>query len=204
MKRKVKEKHFTKLLEIIGKALERVDDEYFAYKVAGSLERKAAERSFCYEFYHQARILLGEAENFPYRLAGELNKGGHPIIRGNSIPYFVVHQFDSMENNLCVIEIKRIEGNAKGFQKDLRTLKNYRATREDSPPWYQHGILLVFGSRKNGLKKIKEKVEGKVRNAFQAEPDPAGLAANSIVNLRMEKIHILWKPSKTEPVMVLE
>ncbi len=139
--------------------MDKMDEVYFASSVVGSRERVVAERSFAYEFYHQTRKQLDTVKDFPYRLAGEINKIGHPIIH-HCIPDFVLHRFGSMEWSLCVIEVKHISGATKGFQKDIRNLRKFRTnTYSEGKIWYQKALLLVFGEDETGKATIASKIQ---------------------------------------------
>lgn len=135
---------FCWLRDLVFSAARQIPWDCFNVPVAGTDQPAIRERLFCYEFYHQFR-LAATAAGFPYSIGGELDKGGHPIIRGDLIPDFVVHQPGDMSRNLCVIEVKPIVGLRTGFAKDLKTLTTF--VRDYG---YYRGILLVFGDRRDG------------------------------------------------------
>jgi hypothetical protein len=93
------------------KAIQNIDAHYFQLTVARNDELIYRERVYCYELYHQLRLLLGD--DFPYKLDGELDKRGHAIISDGKKPDFVIHVPGEMGQNLVVIEVKTV--NVKGL-----------------------------------------------------------------------------------------
>ncbi len=65
---------FHRLRELIFAAVSRIQPGYFEVPVAGTDELAIRERIFCYEFYHQLRLVATDAR-FPYMIGGELDKG---------------------------------------------------------------------------------------------------------------------------------
>jgi len=162
------EQEFARLRRFITAAILQIPARCFEVPVAGAKELAIRERVFCYELYHHLRSAFDDA-GFCYMLAGELDKGGHPIIRGNVIPDFVVHEPGDMSRNLCAIEVKPLSGATKGFRKDLATLTTF--VRDYS---YHRGILLVFGSSPKGDRALRRKLA----------KTPAELLAAGV--------HVLW------------
>lgn len=84
------------------------------------------ERVYCYELYHQMRLLQ---ENKKYKnkcfvnnqINGEIDKNGHPIIKEKFNPDFVIHKQARMNYNSCVIEVK-CNFDKIGIEKDIRNL----------------------------------------------------------------------------------
>jgi len=74
-----KERDFEKFVGILKEATSRIEHEYFLLPVAGHEDVIYRERVYCYELYHRMREVFEECE-FPYSLAGEVDKNGHPII----------------------------------------------------------------------------------------------------------------------------
>ena len=133
-------KYFKKCLEEAGK---RIDEHYFQLDVADSDELIYRERVYCYELYHQLRRVL--EEGFPYKLNGEVDKAGHPIIRerlGHRKPDFIVHNPGGMDENLVVIEVKSIKGSERTdeLENDVKTLRGFIDKAK-----YFRGIMLIYG-----------------------------------------------------------
>lgn len=101
------------------------------------------ERVYCYELYHQLRLVL--PENIPYVVHGELDKCGHEVmvsLVGKRTPDLLFHKPGSMRN-IAIVEIKSIERHQSDYAKDLLVL-----TKFTQHAGYQLGIWLVFGEGK--------------------------------------------------------
>jgi len=135
------------LNEILETASSRIELDYFQLKIDGSgpIYR---ERVYCYELYHQMRVLWPEAT--PYFLNGEVDKRAHPILAKRDAdgpkPDLLVHQPGDMRGNYTVVEVKSAEARRAGLRKDLSTLKLFRETVE-----YKRAIYLVYGSEAERL-----------------------------------------------------
>lgn len=152
----MKEQDFQYFMESLMKAAERVDPHYFQLPTAGGDEPIYRERVYCYELYHQLRCILGDC--FPYKLYGEVDKSGHPIIRNAKKPDFIVHKPGDMEYNLVVIEVKpvTVKDSLNELREDLDTLKKFL----DEPIKYYKAMMLIYGSIKDDLpKNIKQEIE---------------------------------------------
>jgi hypothetical protein len=145
MKNDIRKHDFIFFLKCLKKAGTRIDQHYFQLIVAGKEEPIFRERVYCYELYHQLRILLGDV--FPYKLDGELDKVGHPIIRPKK-PDFIVHVPGTMERNLLVIEVKsiKVKDDLKELRDDLETLQYFLNEAN-----YFRTIMLVYGDGKHDL-----------------------------------------------------
>jgi len=152
------EEDFNLFLGSLRKAGGRMNDpHYFQLSVATKEGDKKIfrERVYCYELYHQLRCILGDC--FPYKLDGEVDKGGHPIIRKRKTPDLIVHKPGEMNQNLVVIEVKPIsvKGHLKELEKDLETLQYFLGEEGR----YYHAIMLVYGDGKQNLHEtIRSKV----------------------------------------------
>ena len=100
----MKEQDFQQFLKCLMKAIQNIDAHYFKLPVAENGELIYRERVYCYELYHQLRLLLGD--DFPYKLHGEVDKANHPIIKDEKKPDFIIHVPGEMKQNLVVIEVK--------------------------------------------------------------------------------------------------
>lgn len=152
----MKKQDFRQFLKCLMKAIKNIDTYYFQLSVAGSDQLIYRERVYCYELYHQLRLLLGD--DFPYKLDGELDKRGHLIISGGKKPDFVIHVPGKMEQNLVVIEVKTVNVKDKinELRKDFGKLKMFISNAN-----YYRAIMLIYGNIKNDdlLPKIKQEVE---------------------------------------------
>lgn len=110
--------------EIIEKALNNVGPGYYKIITSYSNSGIVRERVFCYEFYHQMRLVMGE--NPSLSLCGEIDKRGHyhfqPRDRKN--PDFILHNAGTFEGNELVIEVKG-EMKKEPIKKDFETLSTF-------------------------------------------------------------------------------
>ena len=128
-----------KYLQLLYHAMENVKSSYKQIQCAGSPGTKYRERVYCYELYHQMRILQDKDEqNYPLAINGEIDKNGHNIISNAFNPDFIIHEQGTM-NNLCVIEVK-VSNKKTGIQKDLHTLICMLHCYQ-----YQYGVLIFAG-----------------------------------------------------------
>lgn len=120
--------------------------EYFQLPVAGSESPIYRERCYCYELYHQLRK---DWPDCAYRLSGEVDKSGHPIIRGNELdntkPDLLIHIPEDMKHNFAVIEVKPVTGARGGVEKDVRTLLAYL-----DHGGYERAYYLIYGAEDHG------------------------------------------------------
>jgi len=148
-------KEFNFFLESLYMACKNMRDRhYFQLPVAGKEDPVFRERVYCYELYHQLRKILGD--NYRYKLDGEVDKNGHPIIRlelGAKKPDFIVHKPGTMIDNLVVIEVKPVNADIGRIKEDMETLKGFIEKAD-----YHYGILLIYGDGKKKLPKriVKE------------------------------------------------
>jgi len=152
---------FERFLDCLLDATGNIQEKYFKLPVAHE-SYVYRERAYCYELYHQIRLLL--PEEFPYTLSGEVNKVGHPDIVtfcGEIIPDFLVHNPGCMGDgdNLVIIEVKTIKGadfhdEDRGLLKDITTINCMTGL----PNGYFKGIILIFGSDFNKKKRTIEEI----------------------------------------------
>jgi len=151
----MKDKDFQNFVKYLIKAIEKMDAHYFQLPIAEGEEPIYRERVYCYELYHQLRCILDD--NFSYKLNGEVDKSGHPLIRNAKKPDFIIHQPGDMEHNLVVIEVKpvTVESRISKLREDIETLKWFL----DNANYYQ-AIMLIYGNV-NGYfpENIKTEVE---------------------------------------------
>jgi len=132
--------------ERLARATARIDREYFQLPVFGRESAAYRERQYCYELYHQLR------QGWPtggYHLSGEIDKSGHPVIRGNDLdntkPDFLIHIPEDMDHNFAVLEVKPITGRLGGVKKDVLTLLAYLEHGQ-----YERAFYLVYGEPSEG------------------------------------------------------
>ena len=157
----MREKYFTIFRDALLAATRNVQEKYFRLPVEYK-DYVFRERAYCYELYHQLRVLL--PSDYPYTLSGEVNKAGHPLIAdycGGIIPDFLIHNPGLMgeTDNLIIVEVKTIQGanynvEGEGLLKDMQTI-NCMTTLENG---YYRGIILIFGSGNNNKKMEVENI----------------------------------------------
>ncbi|MGD8457430.1 MAG: hypothetical protein PVF83_13695, partial [Anaerolineales bacterium] len=69
---------FEQFLIMLCVATSNIGEQYFQLEVAEREEHIYRERVYCYELYHQLRVVT--PDGFNYQLDGELDKSGHPLI----------------------------------------------------------------------------------------------------------------------------
>lgn len=129
------------LTNIIQGATASIQDGYFHLQV-DSGDPIYRERVYCYELYHQMRLLWPEDSDF--YLNGEIDKSAHPILRklgaDHVKPDLLVHRPGYMSGNHAVIEVKASTANPRGIRKDLMNLALFR-----DQVGYQRAIYLIYG-----------------------------------------------------------
>lgn len=129
------------LTDILRRATASIQGGYFHLQIEGG-NPIYRERVYCYELYHQMRLLWPEATEF--YLNGEVDKSAHPILRelgaDHVKPDLLVHRPGYMSGNHAVIEVKSSEADLRGIRKDLQNLALFR-----DRVGYQRAIYLVYG-----------------------------------------------------------
>jgi len=127
---------------LLSSATECIGKNYFQLPIDGQDVPIYRERVYCYELYHQMRLAWPEDSEF--ELSGEVDKSGHPLIRGNNLdrvkPDLLIHIPGNMGGNHTVIEVKPINCSRAGISKDLSTLTAFRRYAE-----YKRAVYLFYG-----------------------------------------------------------
>jgi len=125
--------------DILARASAAIEEKFFRLPIDGG-EPVFRERVYCYELYHQMRVLWTSNE---FTLNGEVDKRGHALLRRLGLrlasPDFLIHSPGSMNGNHAVIEVKHTLA-ADDIEKDLQTLRSFVAVAG-----YARAIYLVFG-----------------------------------------------------------
>ena len=145
------ENDITIFRQIFLSATESISTEYFLMPVAGQDIPIYRERVYCYELYHQLRLFM--PPDWPYTLAGEIDKSGHPLVRGENLdgakPDLLVHIPGRMDHNLVAIEVKASNASVGNIKRDLLKLTSFC---EDAN--YYRSFYLFFGSSVNETEMI--------------------------------------------------
>lgn len=137
-----KQSDFEFFLGILLDATRRLGTHYFQLPVAGAEDPIFRERVYCYELYHLVREAM--PHDCPYVLDGEVDKGGHPLLRkeiGPLKPDFIVHIPGTMDANLAVVEVKPLGASRENIVKDVETLKRFLDKAD-----YFKAVHLVYGN----------------------------------------------------------
>lgn len=141
-------------LKLIYTAMGKIKSDYFFVAETGRRLPIARERVYCYELYHQMRCLEGaqpmEDGAVNCVINGEIDKSGHPIIKENFNPDFVIHCQGEMSKNLCVVEVKT-KYNKAGVEKDFNTIKCMMHCYH-----YTFGVFIITGET---IKTFKAKLD---------------------------------------------
>lgn len=132
------------LTNILREATRLIAAGFFRLPIAGG-SPVYRERVYCYELYHQMRILWPDA--CPFCLNGEVDKRGHALMErfgaARAVPDLLVHGPGDMSRNHGIIEVKKSELTLEGLRKDVETFATFLADGVG----YERGIYLVFGER---------------------------------------------------------
>ena len=131
-------------IQLIRGSLDNVGDEYYrlttTYKPLGIVR----ERVFCYELYHQMRLIQSQIGLTDIQIHGEIDKSGHFEFDEDAQknPDFVFHVPGMMEGNAIVVEVKgKLEGTYQdGICKDIGTLSKFTNRKH----YYQLGLLIIY------------------------------------------------------------
>lgn len=174
-------------VEMIEDSLENVGDEY--YKITTTYESSGIvrERVFCYELYHQMRLVQSARGLTDVQIHGEIDKSGHVAFDRNARknPDFVFHIPGMMQGNAIVVEVKgKIEGNyQEGVYKDIVTLSKFT----DNKHYYHSGVLIIYNyTYDEFLRKIGEFLKNRLQEK----------------KFSTDKIMILCKKSKNSPLQI--
>lgn len=126
---------FLKCFEI---AIDNIKQKFYLVKTIYESDGIPRERVFCYELYHQLRLVLSDC--YQYDLHGELDKRGHLLIsqENQKIPDFLIHIPGKMNNNQVIIEIKNQISSSEIFE-DLNKIISFIRDVD-----YNYGILLIY------------------------------------------------------------
>lgn len=142
--------------KFIDCAMSNIANDYWMVQTAEG-DEKVRERVFCYELYHQMRLLqelpkYGFPQMSELTIAGELLKRGFVGFKsedGNTdeqkCPDFIFHVPKEHENNAIVMEVKgRTNSNSykQGIYNDFKTINAFIKSRK---LYYQAGVFLLYG-----------------------------------------------------------
>lgn len=162
------------IIDIINKAASQVTEDYLNLTTTYEPSGIVRERVFCYELYHQIRLILGN--NHKLTLNGEIDKRGHQDFKAEDRknPDFVFHIPGQHEGNTIILEVK---GNidTEGIIKDFETIKTFISSY-----YYQVGIFLLYN---HNLSELLEALGDKLDQFINSE------YANQIVIITLPQAH---------------
>jgi hypothetical protein len=123
------------ILKNIKIAVEKIEKKFYSI-ISINGEERIRERVFCYELYHQLRLI---EFNYKFDIHGELVKAGFYNI--NVIPDFLFHKQGS-DDNYCIMEVKG-ELDSNGIYKDFKTLSKFLGKQKEIKA-YKLAIFLLF------------------------------------------------------------
>jgi len=128
--------------------------------VAGQEASVYRERVYCYELYHRWRCRWDDT--LGYSLSGEIDKGGHRLIRSDAKPDFLVHvPGRDPAQNLLVVEVKPRNGSLKGIKKDLETLTTFRRNLGEQN--YYAAYLWIYCLEEKRWRRRRERIKAAVQ-----------------------------------------
>ncbi|MDP2411476.1 MAG: methionyl-tRNA formyltransferase-like protein [Pseudolabrys sp.] len=134
------------LSELLARASAGIAPGFFRLSIHGGAP-VYRERVYCYELYHQMRLLW--PNDCAFTLNGEVDKTAHPTLTelgaAGFKPDLLVHRPGDMEGNHAVIEVKSVQAARQNHQKDLNTLALFK--REVR---YTRAIYLIYGEEITG------------------------------------------------------
>jgi len=135
------------ILKIICKAAEQVKVSYLDLKTTYEPSGIVRERVFCYELYHQLRLIIGDSHKLT--LNGEIDKRGHKDFKkeDRKNPDFVFHIPGQHEGNTIILEVKGND-DFDGIIKDFETMTSFVSTYH-----YQAGVFLFYNHSLSELMK---------------------------------------------------
>lgn len=139
-------------LKYICEAIGRVDKPYFNVQSAVLSDIKR-ERVFCYELYHQMRLILGDRKDLT--INGEINKVAHSHFSEylkNADPDFIFHTQGTHTNNRIVMEVKCSIDNSNEIEADLKTLLEFLNNSQNQEYSYNVGVFLLIRHNFEDLK----------------------------------------------------
>lgn len=138
---------------MLEKATCRIGECYFESNITdknSKIKKIFRERIYCYELYHQMRILWPQEE--PLVLHGEYDKTGSQFFAGTSVkgvkPDFLIHKAGDTNNNVLAMEVKAVTAKLMDIKCDLEKLSLMQ-----SEAGYTLTVFLLFGENAKEIAK---------------------------------------------------
>lgn len=152
---------FIEFMQYLKEACKNMKDkDYFQINNSGSEIPIYRERIYCYELYHQLRCVLGDSTT--YKLQSEPDKRGHRIIEGGCNPDFIFHKPGTMDQNLVVMEVKKVDSKTNEIRSDIKKLKKFLEKH------YHWAIMLIYG---DGHSELPENIKYLIKYSSNEYPN---------------------------------
>lgn len=127
-------------LEKLILSIKNVDSVFFRIPTEYELDGISRERVFCYELYHQLRLVL--SDQHPFYLHGELDKSGHSAFPRNlrGIPDFLFHIPGTHDGNMVIMEVKGML-DPNNIILDIKKINGFISHPKIH---YQYGVFLIY------------------------------------------------------------
>ncbi len=151
------------IIGIITKAAVQVTEKYLRLTTTYEPSGIVRERVFCYELYHQLRLILDDSNKLT--LNGEIDKRGHKDFKAKDRknPDFVFHIPGQHFGNTIIFEVKGTL-DKKGIIKDFETIITFISTYQ-----YQAGVFLLYNNSLKSLMHVLGKKFDKFINSEYAK-----------------------------------
>lgn len=126
-------------LKLIENALSNIEQSYFKISTSGNSDEIIRERVFCYELYHQMRLV--QKNNYEFSIHAEIDKRGNSSFETKhwKNPDFIFHKPGENSDNIIICEVKgKIE--SKGIKKDFETISTFIKKYN-----YKVGVFILYG-----------------------------------------------------------
>lgn len=182
----------TDLIQIICKAANEVTENYLKLATTYELSGIVRERVFCYEFYHQLRVVLGNDQKLT--LNGEIDKRGHTDFKeeDRKNPDFVFHIPGGHDGNTLILEVKG-KLDIDDIIKDFDTITTFVSSYN-----YQAGVFFLYN---HTLEELLEKFNSKFDKFVKSECSekifvitlPKARSIGSVISLKELESKIIQK-----------
>ena len=195
----------TEALSILTLAIQNVRPCYIKIDAIPGCDTKKiqVERSFAYELYHQWSLLLEACKGLNptvnnLRLNGEITK--QLDLNSRSYPDMILHGGqESLENQILVCEIKRVDGaypDSKGILDDLKKLSQFLhlvvshgSNKIDAH--YSAAVFIVANIGRAELEnKIKNSLADEVQECSNIRADSRNIHCISVDVINQEKLDV--------------
>lgn len=185
---------------ILKEGIDKVEEKYFDFAIVGKdkdVSTMYRERVYCYEIYHQVRILQDNEDSLIKEnvdINCEPDKRGNTWFKKSVNPDMIFHKAGNIYENYLVLEVKnsltgRIKGpngNPTGIYKDIINL--YHFIKDSN---YEMACFYLYGHKVDKIKKAIPKRFKKIQTNYIKNEEEMKI---------LEQIKILVKSKYDEKV----